>query len=133
MSKSQIGLWDEVEGFVQRGRAAQEAVDDILARVRARKTDPESSHQAARDLVAVRHGSPQASSELGRQQSLTLDLVRRGPGQTSHELADGNTVLRYQIARRLPELARRGMVKRGEARACRVTGRLATTWSVYQD
>ena len=103
----QIGLWDEVE--------------PLLAKVRARRTDPEPSHVAARDLVA--------SGELGRQQALALDLVRRRPGLTSHELADGNVTLRYMAARRLPELSRKGLVRRGPARRCRVTGRLATTWS----
>lgn len=120
----QITLWDD---FVARGMAAQEAVDEILVRTRARTTDPEPSHAAARDLVA--------SGELGRQQALAFELVRRRPGHTSHELADGNTALRYQLARRLPELARPPLmlVKRGPARRCRVTGRLATTWSHLQD
>jgi hypothetical protein len=116
---NQITLWDD---FVRRGIAAQEAVDEILVRTRARTTDPEPSHVAARALVA--------SGELGRQQALAFALVRRRPGLTSHELADGNTVLRYQLARRLPELARPPLmlVQRGPARRCRVTGRLATTW-----
>jgi hypothetical protein len=120
----QITLWDD---FVRRGIAAQEAVDEILVRTRARTTDPEPSHVAARDLVA--------SGELGRQQALALDLVRRRPGLTSHELADGNVTLRYCLARRLPELARPPLmlVKRGPARPCRVTGRLATTWRALED
>jgi hypothetical protein len=120
----QITLWDEVQRVVPLPIEAQDDANDILVRVRARKTDPEPSHVAARDLVA--------SGELGRQQAVTFELVRRRPGLTSHELAEGNVTLRYCLARRLPELARPPLmlVKRGPARPCRVTGRLATTWSL---
>lgn len=112
-----------LESFMERGLAAQAAVDDMLAKGKARATDPESSHIAARAIVK--------SGEIGRQQTQVLELVRQSPGSTSHELSDGNAALRYVIARRLPELARLQLVVRGPVRACRITDRLATTWSPF--
>lgn len=100
----------------------QMTLEDHIARGKARRTDPEPSHDAAGALVA--------SGALGRQQAAVLARVARSPGSTSHELAAGNAAARYMIARRLPELARLGLVLRGSARTCRVTGRTATTWRV---
>jgi hypothetical protein len=99
----------------------QLSLDDTLAaRIRARRSDPPPSHLAARAIVA--------SGELGRQQGVALVLVTERPGLTAWELAEGDTVLRYCLSRRLPELVRKGLVARGEPRVCRVAGRAASTW-----
>jgi len=90
-------------------------------RARARRTDPDSAHAAAR-LVESRG---LASS----QRALVLDLVRRYPGKTSAELAARSSDLdRWQIARRLPELAEAGAIIRGEERTCRCCQRRSLTW-----
>lgn len=93
---------------------------------------------------------------LGRQRAATLAALRAWPGAppTSNELAQGDVVLRYRYARRLPELARwcalcwcdidkpprwdhpgctcpapkPTLVTEGPARRCRVSGRSAHVW-----
>ena len=79
-------------------------------RAGARRTDPPSSHNAARQL--------EMSSALSRQCQEVLGLVRSHPGRTSKELGaigarDAADAMsrRYQVARRLPELERRHFVE----------------------
>jgi predicted ArsR family transcriptional regulator len=86
----------------------------------ARRTDPESSHIAARRMVE--------SGAQGDQQQITLVLVRKYPNRTSDELAALGSLDRYQLARRLPELERSGLVERGAMRKSDTTGRPACTW-----
>ena len=87
---------------------------------RARASDPETSHEAA---AAIK-----ASGELGRQQRAVLDLVRRFPGRTSIELAalSDRQFDRYQVARRLPELAP-VYVRRSDS-VVEINGRRHHTW-----
>lgn len=73
---------------------------------RAATRDPLSSHRVADDLERSGRGA--------RQAALVLDLVRRTPGLTSGELAARHGVDRHLVARRLPELAQRGLVRRIE-------------------
>ena len=73
---------------------------------RARTTDPLSSHKAADDA--------DRSGLIGRQCAAVLELVRATPGMTSAELAARHRMDRYVIARRLPDLERRGLVRRIE-------------------
>lgn len=87
---------------------------------RARATDPQTSHEAAEAI--------KASGELGRQQAAVLALVRRFPGRTSIELAalSERRFDRYQVARRLPELAP-VYVRRSDA-VVEINGRRHHTW-----
>jgi hypothetical protein len=90
---------------------------------KARRTDPITSHLAAAE--AERNGT------IGHQQEIVAELVRKHPGNTSAELAwseDAKGLDRYAIARRLPELERLGLVRKGEPRICSESGRLAMTW-----
>ena len=85
----------------------------------ARKRDPNPSHEAAK-----------AVTESGRRESqLTrvLQAVREEPGLTSLELSHG-PFDRHVFARRLPELEKVHLVRKGEARQCRVGQRSAVTW-----
>lgn len=85
----------------------------------ARKTDPETSHAAASGIAP----------HLGALQQAAADAVRRWPGRTATELAvnAGHADPRV-FNRRLGECERFGMVRRGEPRACKATGRQAATW-----
>lgn len=86
----------------------------------ARKSDPVSSHLAAAEITA--------SGTRAHQQAQTIAAVRAYPGRTSQELAELTQIDRYTLARRLPECVTAGAVRKGEQRACSVTGRLALTW-----
>src|SRR5262245_36086994 len=86
-----------------------------------------------------RRGGPATSAEAAAQiagrlpdvQAWVLGLVRRTPGRTAQELGREHRVgdIR-QINRRLPELEEMGLVLRGPARRCAVTGRQAHAWDV---
>ena len=111
-----------LEGFLHRGLAAQRAVDGMLTKLLSRRQDPPTSKQAAR-VVAVKLTE--------RQEQALACLFAYGPG-TTHELAaratrvDGDhsraTSIHHELARRLPELARKGKAEvTGEVRGgCRV-------------
>lgn len=86
----------------------------------ARRTDPESSHQAAQIHTL--------SGKRAHQQDQAAAAVRKFPGRTSFELATCTGIDRYTLARRLPECETGGSVRRGTQRACTVTGRLAMEW-----
>lgn len=85
----------------------------------ARTTDPETSKLAAVEAA-------ESAAEL---QQWAADCVAESPGCTQRELG-----MRYcstdprKIGRRLNECDRRGMVRRGPKRACKVSGRQAETW-----
>lgn len=85
----------------------------------ARHSDPDTSHAAAKHITR--------SGQRDTQAALLLTAVLRIPGGTSAEY--GAVVLdRYACARRLPELEKLSMVRRGPKRICRATGSEAITW-----
>lgn len=106
----------------------------------ARRTDPETSHRAAREH--------KASGAWAQQQAAVFAWVRQYPGHTTQELAEicakakgpedkGGTLDRYDFARRTSELAAttdkhgravQPLIERGPIRACTVTGKKALTW-----
>jgi hypothetical protein len=98
-------------------------LDLFDAQPKARRTDPITSHLAAEHA--------EQTGTISRQQTIVAELVCRHPGNTSAELAwseDAKGLDRYAIARRLPELERLGLVRKGEPRICSESGRLAVTW-----
>ena len=110
----------------------QPALDFYEIRHRHRSTDPETSKAAAEEITT--------SGNASRQAEQVLDLVRRQPKSTSKELAfvaarsaSTRNLDYHAIARRLPELERAGLIRRGPARRCTrliLSGnrRKATTW-----
>jgi hypothetical protein len=91
----------------------------------ARRTDPESSHLAAAAL--------ETSGARAIQKHQSLQAVKQWPGRTSHELAvaiGGGPETRYMLARRLADLEHDGLVTKGGARECQITGHKACTWYV---
>ena len=86
----------------------------------ARSTDPQSSHDAA-DLHMAR----------GLRQThiaVVADAVRACPGLTSAEIAARSCLERHEAARRLPDAMTAGVVRKGPARVCTMSGKLVTTW-----
>jgi hypothetical protein len=92
----------------------------------ARRTDPEESKKAAREIIP----------HLGKLQREVLGIVTRHPDCTQAELhwdvmnaASSNQYWdTRRIGRRLPELLAQGKVYKSGSRKCRVTGRTAATW-----
>jgi hypothetical protein len=99
-----------------RRRATRGLMSDVP---RSRRSDPETSHQAADE---VRH-----SGVLGKQQRAVLEAVRAYPGKTAVELAHLAGLERYAVSRRLPEL-QPTHVRRGPPRDCSINGRPQSTW-----
>jgi hypothetical protein len=67
--------------------------------------------------------------ELASLHRAVIDMVRAHPGKTAAELAvQDKSWDSRRIGRRLPELEELGYLRRGEPRACTVTGRKAHTW-----
>jgi len=87
----------------------------------ARNSDPETSHLAAEEITK--------SGKRKAQQQKVLNAVKKFPNRTSAEIANRSKLDRYAVARRLPELATAGLVKRGNARQCRINHRQAIVWS----
>jgi hypothetical protein len=86
----------------------------------SRRTDPISSKEAETEI--------NRSGARETQQREILQTVIDSPGRTSLELAQISRFDRYQIARRLADLHRKGLVRQGEIRACDVGNRNAVTW-----
>lgn len=92
-----------------------------FADLRARRSDPATSKVAAAHV--------ERSGKGAKQQAIAFDCVYRWPGKTSAELAQLSGELdRYTMARRLPEVRRRGLIRNGEDRKCEVTKCKAMTW-----
>lgn len=96
----------------------------------ARRSDPVSSKLAAEHMIE--------SGKLGDQAQHVIDIVRLHPHCTAFELTDYSHLDRYQIQRRLSDLARddektgfKAMVKHSSVpRKCAKSKRKAVTWSV---
>ena len=82
--------------------------------------DPETSRKAARRLIA--------SGKLTGQRRAVLEALRKCDGVTHAELGALMGVHWLTPARRLPELERAGLVRKGGRRICRVKHSRCTTW-----
>ena len=92
----------------------------FTAKYLARRDDPATSKAAAVAIARV----------LGAAQQNALEAVQRHTGKTANEIADADGVRDIRtINRRLGELEHMGLVTRGPARACKLTGRVAATWT----
>ena len=82
--------------------------------------DPRTSREAAEQL--------RKSGGLHTQRQAVLEALRQCNGATHAELGAFMGLHWLTPARRLPEFARAGLVKKGEARICTVKGSRCTTW-----
>ena len=90
-----------------------------MAQPLARATDPDTSHEAAEWIM----------QRLGGLHKWAYKIVSKYPGGTSSEMSvAAGEVTNHRLSRRLGELEKMGLVVRGDARVCRVTGRKAATW-----
>ena len=96
-----------------------------MSRALARRSDPSTSHAAARRV--------EASGQLVRQKDRVLAALRTRPDVTSAELADLMGTDRYMPARRLADLERDGLAEKTGQRICRAHGGAAVTWRATKD
>lgn len=90
---------------------------------RARASDPASSHEAA-----DRHNQ---SGRASGNCAVVLNLVRLYPGLTSCELHQTQIetgLERHEVSRRLSDLERKGLVRKGPEKVCEVKGTSMVTW-----
>lgn len=124
----QPSLFDELNEDAQAEAENARKVDVLNARrksrptpkrkpkARARKTDPQSSKDAAAQV--------EANNSAKHQREAVTDLVFIHPGKTSKELAEYSEDMdRHQVARRLPEAEEAGYIERRKK-----TGRELTWW-----
>ena len=98
----------------------------------ARRTDPTTSH-----VAALRH----VATALSLRRSQVYDAVVQFPDQTSNELGLRMTELFPDLElraasaspqKRLPELEKLGLIKRGEPRTCKSSGYQAHIWRAVE-
>ena len=87
---------------------------------RSRRDDPESSRLAG--------ASHEASGKAGSHRAIIAEALARWRGRTSAELAWLIDLDRHEVARRLPELERAGVARKGAVRKCEQNGSQAVTW-----
>ena len=110
----------QVDWLQEAQEARRQGTRGLLADLpRSRRSDPETSHQAAEKI--------RRSGELGKQQRAVLEAVKAHPGKTAVELARMAGLDRYAVSRRLPEL-QPAHVRRGPPRDCTINRRPQSTW-----
>ncbi len=87
----------------------------------ARRSDPDTSKQAAREVTA--EGIREAHAVM------LLDMIRQRPGHTLRELSDSIAVLdAASVSKRLSDLHAKGLIWPGSPRRCSISGRAARVW-----
>ena len=99
----------------------------VIGHAQARRSDPETSHQA----IAEHEASGKAESH--RQMvldAITLHELKypHGVGPTFGELAAAIGLDRVEVMRRLNDLAKDGKVIKAAARKCAIAGTSCSTW-----
>ncbi len=99
--------------------------DDQHPRRRARKSDPDTSHEAAQHVTKT--------GKASAMKRRILDFLRATtkPPMTAFEIADSMGVReRATVGRRTGEMEKDGTLRRLAKRRCAITGRSAATWEV---
>lgn len=98
--------------------------DDLLTPPRvhaaARRTDPETSHEAARNV--------ESCGDASKHRRILAETISEHPGLTSGELPQHCELQFEQVHKRLKEVEERGLIERGEPRICSVRGGRMLTW-----
>lgn len=86
----------------------------------SRPSDPSTSHLAEAEITG--------DGSRARMMRKALELVRTHPGCTANELDQLAGSKDGSIRKRLTDLEKAGLVRTGEVRKSRVTGKLNQTW-----
>ncbi len=90
----------------------------------ARATDPESSHLAARNIVA--------SGTAAAHRERILAAIKANADCTCGELAELTGLHRSAVSKRLPELRRAGLIETRGSRVCTAQGTTQGVWRVVE-
>jgi len=85
-----------------------------------RRTDPETSAEAA-ELIEF-------SGRRKARKWLLLTYVYNNPGRTAGEIADGTSVPRDEVGKRLSDLMNDKLIFQGMARKCKSRNTRMVTW-----
>lgn len=99
----------------------QDLTTPVVAR--ARKSDPETSHLAAAEV--------ENNGTAHDHRNIIAAYLRKHPGQTNAEIAEGSGLDYAQVHKRMKELEAMNLVIRGGKRYCTTegrTGRMYTSW-----
>jgi hypothetical protein len=88
---------------------------------KARKTDPQTSHEAAGRFDPTLH------------RAMIYSGILANPGLTCAELAQRIGLGYFQISKRMKEIQRLGLAVPGETRICTVNGSRMRTWYARTD
>lgn len=114
------------ESYAAKVREGQQCRPTPVDQYRlARMTDPPTSFQATEKL--------RKSGKLKGQRKAVLRALNQNNGATSAELSKAIGPDRYLASRRLCELERGGLVKRGRIRLCTVTKSRYLTWWILDN
>lgn len=113
---AQRSLFDESRRQLEGAFASVPGASQSLSR----RTDPPTSKEAA--ATHVRTGRADAHCRI------VLAAVQAHPGLTYNELADTCGLDAVEIMRRLNDLSRRELVRKGSVRPSLVNGNRMTTW-----
>ena len=90
----------------------------------ARRTDPETSHRAAREM--------ETSGKRETDEAFALRMVARYPNSTASELEALLGCRDGKVRKRLAQLRRLGFIIRGAMKICPHTKRRCHTWEPVQ-
>lgn len=86
----------------------------------ARRTDPETSKIAARQV--------EASGRAGSHRHKIFTFIQHNNDRTAGEIADGIGMIMHKVAKRITELNTANLITPGTPRICRVEGTFMRTW-----
>ena len=92
---------------------------------KARRTDPSTSHEAAREV--------ELSGAAGTQRGQVLAALMRMDTPTSGEIAATSGIDRHTVSKRLPELEEKCLARRLGTRICRARGTRMLTWEAVPE
>lgn len=92
-------------------------------KAKARRTDPQSSHDAARNV--------ESSGKATKHRDMIIAALKEhGPG-TAHEIAKDAGLNNVEVSRKMSELERESFVVRDHTLAiCSITGKKLTQWMI---
>src|SRR5258708_7528464 len=99
--------------------------DDLFSHAAARRTDPETSVEAAKSLL---------NGQATEMEQIVLSALRGNPeGLTTHEMSDLTGVQLVSISPRIKPLLRKGLIRDSFERRTGISGRKSIVWKLLNN